>query len=93
MSLAYEWPLKFVAGSAIHKSMELRMLWLPLVSLTSVLMYQSTNPALYYLIGTVGYFWAYGEGEVSAVYVESMLEDANEDAGCVRCTLDSTEAG
>ena len=61
----YEWPLKFVAGTAIHKSVELRLMWLPLVSLSSVLMYQATNPALYYLIGLVAYFWAYAEGEVS----------------------------
>jgi hypothetical protein len=64
ISLTYEWPLRFVAGSAIHKSMEVRMMWLPLVSLSSVLMYQATNPALYYLIGLAVYFWAYTEGEV-----------------------------
>lgn len=40
-------------------------MWLPLVSLSSVLLYQATNPALYYLIGLVAYFWAYSEGEVS----------------------------
>lgn len=68
ISLIYEWPLRFVAGSAIHKSMEVRMMWLPLVSLSSVLMYQSTNPALYYLIGLAVYFWAYTEGEVSLSY-------------------------
>ena len=65
ISVTYEWPLKWVAGSTIHKSLEVRMMWLPLVSLSSVLMYQSTNPALYYLIGLVAYFWAYSEGEVS----------------------------
>lgn len=41
------------------------MLWLPLVSLSSMLLYQATNPALYYLIGLGAYFWAYTEGEVS----------------------------
>lgn len=41
------------------------MMWLPLVALSSVLMYQSTNAGLYYLIGMGVYGWAYTEGEVS----------------------------
>ena len=65
ITLTYEWPLKYVAGGAIHRSMELRMMWLPLMSLSAVLMYQATNPAVYYLIGLFAYFWAYTEGEVS----------------------------
>jgi hypothetical protein len=28
------------------------------------MLYQATNPALYYLIATAVYFWAYCEGEV-----------------------------
>ncbi|GAB1726369.1 hypothetical protein NU195Hw_g4618t1 [Hortaea werneckii] len=64
ISLAYEWPLKFVAGTSLHKSIEARMLWLPLCSLSCVLLYQATNPGLYYLIGSGVYFWAYTEGEV-----------------------------
>ncbi|KAK3710478.1 hypothetical protein LTR37_010321 [Vermiconidia calcicola] len=64
ISVAYEWPLKYVAGTSIHRSMEVRMVWLPLASLTSILLYQATNPALYYLIGLAAYFWAYAEGEV-----------------------------
>ena len=65
ISLAYEWPLKFVAGTSLHKSIEARMLWLPLCSLSCILLYQATNPGLYYLIGSGVYFWAYTEGEVS----------------------------
>jgi len=64
IGLAYEWPLKYLAGTAIHRSMDLRLIWLPLASLTSVLLYQGTNPALYYLVATFVYFWAYSEGEV-----------------------------
>ena len=41
------------------------MLWLPLATLSAVLLYQTTNAALYYLIGCGVYFWAYSEGEVS----------------------------
>ncbi len=66
MTVAYEWPLRYVAGTALHRSIEVRMMWLPLVSLSSVLLYQATDPALYYLVGLAGYFWAYTEGEVSS---------------------------
>lgn len=40
-------------------------MWLPLASLSSLLLYQATNPALYYFIAVGVYFWAYSEGEVS----------------------------
>lgn len=62
--LALEWPLKPVVGTALHRSLEFRLAILPLPVLASILMYQSTNPALYYMIGMVIYFWAYSEGEV-----------------------------
>ncbi|GAO15540.1 hypothetical protein UVI_02020500 [Ustilaginoidea virens] len=62
--LALEWPLSFVAGSSLHRSLEFRLAILPLTALSSILMYQSTNPAIYYLIGMFVYFWAYSEGEV-----------------------------
>ncbi|EMC98798.1 hypothetical protein BAUCODRAFT_380646 [Baudoinia panamericana UAMH 10762] len=64
VTLAFEWPLNVLAGTSAHKSIEARIIWLPLCSLTAVLMYQATNPALYYLIGCAVYFWAYCEGEV-----------------------------
>ncbi|GAB7364674.1 hypothetical protein MBLNU230_g5476t1 [Neophaeotheca triangularis] len=64
LTFAYEWPLKYVAGTAIHGSMEVRLMWLPLTCLSSVLLYQATNAALYYFIGCVVYFWAYSEGEI-----------------------------
>ncbi|GJN72939.1 PRO41 protein [Purpureocillium lilacinum] len=62
--LALEWPLAFVAGTSIHRSLEFRLAVLPLTALAAVLMYQSTNPAIYYLIGMVVYFVAYSEGEM-----------------------------
>ncbi|KAL9532670.1 hypothetical protein SMMN14_03831 [Sphaerulina musiva] len=64
ISLVYEWPLKYVAGTSIQQSMEVRLMWLPLASLSSLLLYQATNPALYYFIAIGVYFWAYSEGEV-----------------------------
>jgi len=61
---ALEWPLGFLAGSTIHRSLEIRLAILPLVALAAILMYQSTNPAIYYMIGMVVYFVAYSEGEI-----------------------------
>ncbi|GAM87407.1 hypothetical protein ANO11243_054310 [Dothideomycetidae sp. 11243] len=64
INLAYEWPLNVLAGTAIHPSIEVRLFWLPLASLSSVLLYQGSDPALYYMIATAVYFWAFTEGEV-----------------------------
>jgi len=62
--LAWEWPLGFIAGSALHRSIEARLIALPMAALASALLYQATNPAIYYTIGLGVYFWAYSEGEV-----------------------------
>lgn len=62
--LALEWPLGFIAGTALHRSLEFRLAILPLTALSAALIYQGTNPALYYLVGMIVYFWAYSEGEV-----------------------------
>lgn len=67
LSLAYEWPLRAIAGTSIHRSIEFRLLYYPLACLFVVLLYQGTNAALYYIIGTGIYFWAYTEGEASAI--------------------------
>lgn len=77
ISLAYEWPLKYLAGTSIQRSMEVRLMWLPLASLSSVLIYQATNPAIYYFIGCIVYFWAYSEGEVSAADREVWPQDGS----------------
>lgn len=60
----YEWPLSFIAGTAIHRSIEARLIIYPLSALIAVLLYQGTNSALYYMIGMGVYFWAYSEGEI-----------------------------
>ncbi|KAK1769716.1 hypothetical protein QBC33DRAFT_513199 [Phialemonium atrogriseum] len=62
--LAWEWPLGFIAGSGIHRSIEARLAALPLVALSAALIYQGTNAALYYVVALVAYFWAYSEGEI-----------------------------
>ncbi|KAG9238776.1 PRO41 protein [Amylocarpus encephaloides] len=61
---AWEWPLGFIAGSSMHRSIEARLVALPLVALAGALLYQGTNAALYYIVGMMVYFWAYSEGEV-----------------------------
>ncbi len=63
--VAWEWPLGLIAGSAMHRSIEARLVVLPLTALAASLLYQATNPALYYAIALMVYFWAYSEGEVS----------------------------
>jgi TDG/mug DNA glycosylase family protein len=40
----------------------------PLSALLAALLYQGTDPAIYYLIGIAVYFWAYTEGEVRLVF-------------------------
>jgi hypothetical protein len=90
--LAYEWPLRWVAGTHLHRSIVARLLWLPLATLSAVLLYQTTNAALYYLIGCGIYFWAYSEGEVSAA-VESPVRGVilTSLVGYMRCSLDITQ--
>ncbi len=62
--LAWEWPLGFLAGSGLHRSLEARLAFLPLSALAAALLYQGTNAAIYQLVGLGVYFWAYSEGEV-----------------------------
>lgn len=64
LGLAWEWPLKALAGTFPHRSIEGRLIIYPLSALLASLIYQGPDPALYYLIGILVYFWAYSEGEV-----------------------------
>lgn len=85
LNLAYEWPLRFLAGTSIHRSMEFRLLWFPLATLSAALLYQGTNSALYYTVGCGVYLWAYSEGEVS--YLEAIGQchnKADRDLGRLR---------
>lgn len=61
---AWDWPLPWIAGTSIHRSLEARLAVLPLVALASALLYQATNAGIYYLVAMVVYFWAYSEGEL-----------------------------
>ncbi|OAL47273.1 hypothetical protein IQ07DRAFT_515902 [Pyrenochaeta sp. DS3sAY3a] len=64
VGLAWEWPLPLLAGTALHRSVEARLVMYPLSALCALLLYQGTNSGLYYLVGMIGYFWAFSEGEV-----------------------------
>ncbi|KAF2758691.1 PRO41 protein [Pseudovirgaria hyperparasitica] len=63
-ALAFEWPIRPFAGTTIHRSIEARLVIYPLSALCCLLMYQSTNPGIYYTIAMGVYFWAYSEGEI-----------------------------
>jgi hypothetical protein len=64
VGICWEWPLSFLAGSALHRSIEARLVVYPLSALVALLIYQGTNAGLYYIIGMGAYFWAYSESEV-----------------------------
>ncbi|KAI0995945.1 hypothetical protein K3495_g12236 [Podosphaera aphanis] len=64
--LLLEWPVGVIAGTSIHRSIEARLIFLPLTIIASALLYQATNPAIYYTVGLCVYFWAYSEGETVA---------------------------
>lgn len=75
--LAWDWPLPWIAGTSVHRSIEARLAVLPLTGLASVMLYQGTNAGIYYIVAMVVYFWAYSEGEVRLlpIYLESLPEE------------------
>ncbi|KAK4243575.1 hypothetical protein C7999DRAFT_44648 [Corynascus novoguineensis] len=62
--LAWEWPLDFVAGSRLHRSIVARLVAMPLVALAAALIYQGANASIYYIIAFLVYLYAYREGEI-----------------------------
>ena len=74
LALAWEYPLKWVGGTAVHRSIEARLVVYSLSALAAALLYQATNPALYYLIAIGVYLWAFIEGEVSDVLLDTVLQ-------------------
>ena len=66
---ALELPLKPLAGTLVHQSIEFRLMLMPLLALAAIVMYQGTNAALYYIVGEMIYLWAYSDGEVPSSYV------------------------
>jgi hypothetical protein len=64
LCLAWEWPLKPLAKMKWHASIEARLLIYPISIIASVLMYQGTNAALFYLISVSIWFWARWDEEI-----------------------------
>ncbi|KAL8859142.1 MAG: hypothetical protein Q9178_004405 [Gyalolechia marmorata] len=66
LAFAWEWPLPIFAfaETAMHRSIEARLAVYPLSALAALLLYQGTNPGIYYLLGMGVYFWGFSEGEV-----------------------------
>lgn len=60
-----EYPVKPLAGTYFHGSIEIRLFLFPLLALAAIIMYQTTNAAIYYIIGEIIYFWAFYDGEVN----------------------------
>jgi len=92
VGIAWEWPLKPFAGSGPHRSIEVRLIVYPLSALLAALLYQGTDPAIYYLIGICVYFWAYSEGEVCLCLIFEIEIYADWCySGCLPAALDFTE--
>jgi hypothetical protein len=66
-TLLFEWPIKPIAGSSIHQSIEFRLMLFPLLALAAFVMYQSTNAGIYYIVAEIIYFWAFYDGEVRRI--------------------------
>lgn len=75
--LAFEWPLsiitKWPAVQKVHASIELRLTIYPGAALLIALLYQGSDPALYFLIASGLWFWAYIDGEVGQHWPAAML--------------------
>lgn len=59
-----EWPLRCIAGSSFHRSIIFRFAIIPDICIPAILMYQTHEPGVYYMIGLAIYAWAYKENEV-----------------------------
>jgi len=87
----WEWPLGLIAETMIHRSIEARLVVYPLAALSAALIYQGTNPAIYYAIGMGVYFWAYSEGEVSLAFPEPSTCFGRCTDGRIGCGQDAME--
>jgi hypothetical protein len=71
--LAWEWPLDFIAGSRLHRSIVVRLVTMPPAALAAALIYQGANASIYYIIAFLVYLYAYMEGEVCSVSLSLRL--------------------
>ncbi|TVY25303.1 hypothetical protein LHYA1_G008586, partial [Lachnellula hyalina] len=62
--IAWEWPIDLFAGTRVHQSLQARLIVVPFAGLVAALIYQGTDVAFYYFIGTGMYYWAHITGEI-----------------------------
>jgi hypothetical protein len=89
--LAWEWPVAYIAGTTIHSSLKSRIPVLVLAAVPSILLYQSTNAAIYYLTAAVVYLWAYVEGEVCGFSSYFLLGRTAHFVNMTGCSCPSTD--
>lgn len=94
VGLAWEWPISFLAGSGLHRSIEARLIIYPISALVALLIYQGTNAGLYYIIGMMAYFWAYSEGEVRSIHYPQrhLKTHSNIRIDCLPRAMDPSQA-
>jgi len=73
MMVSIEYPVPFLKGTAIQRSLVFRIVMLVLQAFIAVLFYQGTNGALYSLIAAIGY--------TRAVMLGETLEEAKNNRG------------
>lgn len=56
--LSWEWPICFIAGGRLHRSIHARFIVFAVCSLVSLFLYESHNAVLYYTMGSYGYWLA-----------------------------------
>ncbi|KAH6666363.1 hypothetical protein B0J14DRAFT_568448 [Halenospora varia] len=65
LALIWEWPIWHILDTKLHNSIKARIYYLPIPVVAALLLYQTFDVAIYYLIGFCLYIWAYTEGEIS----------------------------
>jgi len=71
--VAIEYPLPFIKGTAIHRSLILRVVILVFQASLAILFYQGTNGALWSLIAAIGY--------TRALILGESMEEAKQNRG------------
>lgn len=71
--IAWEWPILSLRKTIICSNPAIWILNYLFIALTAASLYQGTDVALYYIIGTAIYAWALYEGEVSTRMAEPRI--------------------
>lgn len=65
--IALEMPIHCIGGSLLHRHIQTRIVIIPMATLPAILLYQTTNAALYYILAMSIYIWGYCQGEVCTI--------------------------